>query len=74
MIAGRGHTLSASTTLTPLSKFRFAYRIRVENVSTTQHVQLLGRFWRIKELTPDGKEDDSIDDVVVDSPATGAGR
>lgn len=55
------------------NKFRFAYRIRVENVSD-QCVQLLGRYWRIQELTPEGEEDDSKETVVVDSPATGAGR
>jgi uncharacterized protein affecting Mg2+/Co2+ transport len=55
------------------NKFRFAYRIRVENVSD-QTVQLLGRYWCIKELTDDDKEDDSKETVVVDSPATGAGR
>ena len=55
------------------NKFRFAYRIRVENVSD-QNVQLLGRYWRIRELTADGEEDDSKEDVVVNSPATGAGE
>lgn len=54
-------------------KFRFAYRIRVENVSD-QAVQLLGRYWCIEELTEDGKEDDSKEKVKVDSPATGAGK
>lgn len=53
-------------------KYRFAYRIRVENVSEDS-VQLLGRYWCIKELTADGKDDDSKEEVVVDSPATGAG-
>ena len=52
-------------------KFRFAYRIRVENVSN-QNVQLLGRYWCIEELTAGGKEDDTKERVVVDSPATGA--
>ena len=54
-------------------KYRFAYRIRVENVSD-QAVQLLGRYWCIEELTQDGKEDDSKEKVIVDSPTTGAGR
>ena len=54
------------------SKFRFAYRIRVENVSD-ESVQLLGRYWCIQELTVDGSVDDSKEGVVVDSPATGAG-
>jgi uncharacterized protein affecting Mg2+/Co2+ transport len=42
-------------------KYRFAYRIRVENLphpitatSTTTTVQLFGRTWHIQDLTPDG--------------------
>lgn len=54
------------------NKFRFTYRIRVENVSD-KSVQLLGRYWCIEELTEDGKEDDSKEKAVVDSPTTGAG-
>jgi uncharacterized protein affecting Mg2+/Co2+ transport len=52
-------------------KFRFAYRIRVENVSD-QSIQLLGRYWCVKELTADGREDDTKERIVVDAPATGA--
>lgn len=52
-------------------KYRFAYRIRVENVSK-ESVQLLGRYWCIEELAENGQEDDTKEKVVVDSPATGA--
>jgi ApaG protein len=53
-------------------KYRFAYRIRVENISDDQTVVLLGRYWHISE-----EQDDSIHDVetnppiVIDSPKTG---
>jgi len=53
------------------TKFRFAYRIRIENVSS-ETVQLLGRSWCIEELTPDGKIDETKEKILVDSPATGA--
>lgn len=46
-------------------KHRFAYRIRIENLSD-QHVQLIGRYWYIEE-----SEDDSNEPVVVDAPTTG---
>ena len=35
-------------------------------------MQLLGRYWCIEELTAVGKEDDTKERIVVDSPATGA--
>jgi uncharacterized protein affecting Mg2+/Co2+ transport len=49
----------------PHNKYRFAYRIRVENLptttpnattttTTTTTVQLLGRTWHIQDLAPDG--------------------
>eukprot|EP00980_Cylindrotheca_fusiformis_P026455 scaffold16189_cov125-Cylindrotheca_fusiformis.AAC.11 len=47
------------------SKHRFAYRIRIENLSD-QYVQLLGRHWHISE------EEGGNDPVVVDAPGTGA--
>jgi uncharacterized protein affecting Mg2+/Co2+ transport len=54
-------------------KFRFAYRVRVENLSD-QHVQLLGRYWHIQETKEDGEEPDmERSPVVVDAPVTGAG-
>jgi uncharacterized protein affecting Mg2+/Co2+ transport len=54
-------------------KFRFAYRVRVENLSD-QHVQLLGRYWHIQETNEDGHEPDmERAPVVVDAPVTGAG-
>ena len=67
-----------------MPKYRFAYRIRVENVSETETVQLLGRYWHISE-TPDDDDDDNDyndgdddehndrnDPVQVDAPYTGA--
>lgn len=52
-------------------KFRFAYRIRIENQSD-ESVQLLGRYWHIEELTQDGDVDDSEPPIRVNSPETGA--
>ena len=65
------------------SKYRFAYRVRVENVGE-QHVQLLGRFWYIQELNPTTSpskkssqspsiqpERTSTPPIVVDAPVTG---
>jgi uncharacterized protein affecting Mg2+/Co2+ transport len=54
------------------TKYRFAYRIRVENVSD-QHVQLLGRYWHIQDATDDGEPDDSREPVILNAPVTGAG-
>lgn len=47
------------------SKHRFAYRMRIENLSEN-YVQLLGRYWHISE------EAGNDDPVVVDAPGTGA--
>lgn len=35
-------------------------------------MQLLGRYWSIDELTAGGREDDTKERIVVDSPTTGA--
>jgi ApaG protein len=47
------------------SKHRFAYRMRIENLSD-QHVQLVGRYFHISE------EEGEEDPVMVDAPSTGA--
>ncbi|KAG7336917.1 ApaG domain containing protein [Nitzschia inconspicua] len=60
-------------------KYRFAYRIRVENVSDDRTIQLLGRYWHISEepVVPPGiscpKENgETSHPIIVDSPRTGA--
>ena len=50
------------------SKYRFAYRIRIENLSEN-NVQLLGRYWRIQEHDASEMEEEP---VIVDAPITGA--
>jgi len=65
-----------SSPLTPL--YRFAYRIRVENISNSATVQLLGRYWHITEERDNDDDDDDDDDatsfkpIEVDAPYTGA--
>jgi uncharacterized protein affecting Mg2+/Co2+ transport len=46
----------SSSNFSKSPKYRFAYRIRVENLplSNTPTVQLFGRTWHIQDLTPDG--------------------
>ena len=57
--------------LTP--KYRFAYRIRVENISSSTTVQLLGRYWHIAEEHDDSAEDENTaEPIEVDAPYTGA--
>jgi ApaG protein len=51
-------------------KHRFAYRIRIENISEEEHIQLLGRYWYIQEGEDDGSEE-TDDPVIVDAPKTG---
>jgi uncharacterized protein affecting Mg2+/Co2+ transport len=57
-------------------KYRFAYRIRVENVSDDQTIQLLGRYWHIAEepIVFPGMEGgpEAHPPIIVDSPKTGA--
>lgn len=52
------------------TKYRFAYRIRIENCSHDKTVQLLGRTWNIQEMndneTPCGEP------MLVQAPQTGA--
>jgi len=75
--------VSFATPSTPLEpKHRFAYRIRVENVSRDTTVQLLGRYWHIAEEeennnnADDDDDDDgsptSLEPIEVDAPYTGA--
>jgi ApaG protein len=53
-------------------KYRFAYRIRVENVSDDQTVQLMGRYWHIAEESNDDDFSSLPPPIEVDSPVTGA--
>jgi hypothetical protein len=53
-------------------KYRFAYRIRVENVSDDQTIQLMGRYWHIAEEPEGGTTNESPAPIEVDSPVTGA--
>ena len=60
------------------NRYSFGYRIRIENLTTNQHVQLLGRHWHIQEIGPDEEGEDfkseySTPPIVVDAPTTGAG-
>jgi uncharacterized protein affecting Mg2+/Co2+ transport len=60
------------------TKYRFSYRIRIENRSPNKHVQLLGRFWSIQELVERDEEDVKEGmakkaPMVVQAPITGAG-
>ena len=58
-------------------KNRFNYRIRIENLSDQETVQLLGRYWQIQELesTSEGEEDIKVGDpIIVDAPNSGAGK
>jgi ApaG protein len=52
------------------TRFRFAYRVRIENVNTEQTVQLLGRTWMIQDYSLDGKPVGEA--VRVHAPQTGA--
>lgn len=63
--------IGISTSAKEGTKYRFAYRIRVENLaSSSTTVQLLGRTWHIQDETPDGiVVGDPID---LHSPTTGA--
>mmetsp|Transcript_14626 Transcript_14626/g.15983 ORF Transcript_14626/g.15983 Transcript_14626/m.15983 type:complete len:408 (-) Transcript_14626:56-1279(-) len=69
-------TANISSPLTPL--YRFAYRIRVENISKNSNsatVQLLGRYWHITEERDNDDDDDdatSFEPIEVDAPYTGA--
>lgn len=62
---------AAHSSLTP--KYRFAYRIRVENISSSTTVQLLGRYWHITEEHDNSDSDESSNEPIeVDAPYTGA--
>ena len=66
--------VSMNASYSPLTpKYRFAYRIRVENISSTTTVQLLGRYWHISEEHDNSDSDaSSSDPIEVDAPYTGA--
>jgi len=66
--------VSIGATYSPLTpKYRFAYRIRVENISSSATVQLLGRYWHIAEERDDRENDGSSPEPIeVDAPYTGA--
>ena len=63
------------------TKYRFSYRIRIENTSD-EHIQLLGRFWNIQEYDDTNDNDEregnkttgvaSKDPIIVNAPFTGA--
>jgi uncharacterized protein affecting Mg2+/Co2+ transport len=73
---GTSSSVPITANFSPLiPKYRFAYRIRVENVSkNSTTVQLLGRYWCIAEERNDDDHDDNDDDgiIEVDAPYTGA--
>ena len=66
--------MSMNASYSPLTpKYRFAYRIRVENVSASTTVQLLGRYWHIAEEHDNSDNDGSSPEPIeVDAPYTGA--
>ena len=79
---GTSSSVPITANFSPLiPKYRFAYRIRVENVSkNSTTVQLLGRYWCIAEErndddhdNHDDHDDDDDDGIIeVDAPYTGA--
>jgi ApaG protein len=60
----------SSSTSQAGTKFRFAYRVRIENVSPDQTIQMLGRTWIIQDYSLDGKP--VGEPVRVVAPQTGA--
>jgi uncharacterized protein affecting Mg2+/Co2+ transport len=53
------------------TKYRFVYRIRIQNLSTTETIQLVGRTWNIQEY--DSQREQPIGDlIIVHAPQTGA--
>lgn len=57
------------------AKHRFNYRIRIENLSDQESVQLLGRLWHIEDLgLPRKQGTDEENPIIVDAPKTGAGK
>lgn len=60
----------ASSISQAATKFRFAYRVRIENVSPDQTMQLLGRTWVIQDYSRDGEP--VGEPVRVHAPQTGA--
>lgn len=54
-------------------KNRFNYRMRIENLSDQESVQLLGRYWHIQELEAEGKGGKEVGEpIIVDAPNSGA--
>lgn len=70
---GRSTTVGHSTTTTTSDlKYRFAYRIRIENVHASDTIQLLGRTWDIQELDDSNNNKPVGEAVKVHAPQTGA--
>jgi uncharacterized protein affecting Mg2+/Co2+ transport len=69
-----GRTITAGREAASISqaatKFRFAYRVRIENVSPDQTIQMLGRTWVIQDYSWDGEA--VGEPVRVHAPQTGA--
>lgn len=56
-------------------KNRFNYRMRIENLSDQDTIQLLGRFWHIEDLgIPKNRGPAGENPIIVDAPKNGAGR
>lgn len=53
-------------------KYRFVYRIRMENTTQDQHLQLLGRSWVIQEGDESDNPLDKTNSIRVHAPHTGA--
>ena len=71
---GAVSTMSIAPTYSQLNpKYRFAYRIRIENISSSETVQLLGRYWHIAEVFEDDVNQKTLPEPIeVDAPYTGA--
>ena len=55
-------------------QYKFSYRIRIENLSDQDAIQLLGRHWRIQELDDATGTTEVGDSTVVAAPTSGAGK
>ena len=59
------------------TKHRFNYRMRIENLSDQETVQLLGRYWQIQDLSIPSEGGEAVevgDPIIVDAPNSGAGK
>jgi uncharacterized protein affecting Mg2+/Co2+ transport len=75
------HPKKVSSATTTEVKYRFAYRIRIQNVSSTETMQLLGRAWHIQEYVTKEEESGGVavttptpigEPIRVFAPQTGA--